>query len=113
MSFAIANIILALADKLTLDIQDNRYTSKYNPIEHRLFPHVTRACQGVILTSVEQVQELMSKAKTKTGLRVFTTILDKVYETGRKVSKEFKQTMKIVFDKDLSKWNYTAKPQPA
>ena len=89
------------------------YTSKYNPIEHRLFPHVTRACQGVILTSVEQVQALMGKAKTKTGLRVFTTILDKVYETGRKVSKEFKQTMKIVFDKDLSKWNYTAKPQPA
>ena len=24
------------------------YCSKYNPIEHRLFPHVTRACQGVI-----------------------------------------------------------------
>ena len=23
------------------------YTSKYNPIEHRLFPHITRACQGV------------------------------------------------------------------
>src|SRR3954465_12225976 len=22
------------------------YCSKYNPIEHRLFPHVTRACQG-------------------------------------------------------------------
>ena len=25
------------------------YTSKYNPIEHRLFPHITKACQGVIL----------------------------------------------------------------
>ncbi|MEO0804629.1 MAG: hypothetical protein AAFY57_20570 [Cyanobacteria bacterium J06642_2] len=23
------------------------YTSKYNPIEHRLFPHLTRATQGV------------------------------------------------------------------
>ena len=22
------------------------YTSKYNPIEHRLFPHITRACPG-------------------------------------------------------------------
>jgi len=22
------------------------YTSKYNPIEHRFFPHVTRACEG-------------------------------------------------------------------
>ena len=43
------------------------YTSKYNPIEHRLFPHLTRACQGVIFTSVDVVQELMAKATTKTG----------------------------------------------
>jgi hypothetical protein len=43
------------------------YTSKYNPIEHRLFPHLTRACQGVIFTSVNVVQELMAKATTKTG----------------------------------------------
>jgi Rhodopirellula transposase DDE domain len=43
------------------------YTSKYNPIEHRLFPHLTRACQGVIFTSVDVVQELMAKATTQTG----------------------------------------------
>ena len=30
------------------------YCSKYNPIEHRFFPHVTRACQGVIFTSTDQ-----------------------------------------------------------
>ncbi len=24
------------------------YTSTYNPIEHRLFPQVSRACQGMI-----------------------------------------------------------------
>ena len=33
------------------------YCSKYNPIEHRLFPHVTRAGQGVIFTSVALVKE--------------------------------------------------------
>ena len=43
------------------------YTSQYNPIEHRLFPPLTRACQGVIFTSVDVVQELMAKATTKTG----------------------------------------------
>ena len=107
--------IQALANELDLEIRIAHYppyTSKYNPIEHLLFPHVTRATQGVILTSVEQVQNLMAKAKTKTGLRVFTAILDKVYQTGRQVSKEFKQTMKIVFDRYLPKWNYVAKPQP-
>lgn len=87
------------------------YTSKYNPIEHRLFPHVTRACQGMIFESVEVVKDLMAKATTKTGLQVFTTILDKTYPTGRKVVEEFKETMQIVFDELLPRWNYTAVPQ--
>jgi len=87
------------------------YTSKYNPIEHRLFPHLTRICQGVIFESVEIVKDLMEKAKTQTGLTVFASISDKVYQTGRKVTEEFKQTMEIVFDEYLPKWNYTAKPQ--
>lgn len=83
----------------------------YNPIEHRLFPHISRVCRGVIFSSVEMVSQLMANATTQTGLKVFTTILDAVYQTGRKVSKEFKQTMQIVFDEELPQWNYTAKPQ--
>lgn len=87
------------------------YTSKYNPIEHRLFPHLTRVCQGVIFESVEIVRDLMSTAQTKTGLQVFTTIIDKVYATGRKVTQQFKDSMEIVFDSVLPQWNYIAKPQ--
>ena len=56
------------------------------------------------------MKDLIAKAKTQTGLKVFTAVLDKVYETGRKVTEEFKQTMEIVFDDYLSQWNYTAKP---
>jgi hypothetical protein len=86
------------------------YTSTYNPIEHRLFPHLTRACQGVIFRSVELVKELMSKATTKTGLEVDVTILDKVYETGRKVSAEVKEQMQVIFDEMLPQWNYKVPP---
>jgi len=86
------------------------YTSKYNPIEHRLFPHLSRACQGVIFESLEQVKDLMSKAKTQKGLKVFVDILDKSYQTGRKVAEDFKKTMAIVFDAYLPQWNYTAQP---
>jgi archaellum component FlaG (FlaF/FlaG flagellin family) len=53
----------------------------------------------------------MAKASTQTGLRVVTTILDNVYQTGRKATEEFKRTMEIVFDPDLPQWNYTAQPQ--
>ncbi len=45
--------IQAVANELGLEIRIAHYppyTSKYNPIEHLLFPHVTRATQGVILT---------------------------------------------------------------
>ena len=80
------------------------YTSKYNPIEHRLFPHVTRACQGVVFRSVELVQELMSKATTKTGLEVDVTILDRMYETGRKVAANFKEQMRVIFEDKLPQW---------
>ena len=57
------------------------------------------------------VKDLMAQAKTQTGLTVFSTVMDKVYATGRKVTEEFKQTMEIVFDEYLPQWNYTAKPQ--
>lgn len=32
------------------------FCSKYDPIEHRLFPHVTRACRGVIFGTLETAQ---------------------------------------------------------
>ncbi len=86
------------------------YCSKYNPIEHRLFPHVTRACQGVVFSSVELVKQLMEKTHTSKGLRVVVTILDTVYEIGRKVAEDFKETLRIAFDEVLPHWNYRVIP---
>jgi hypothetical protein len=105
-----------LATRLGLEIRVAHYPpycSKYNRIEHRLFPHVTRACLGVIFRSVETVRCDMAKAETSTGLKTRVRVLEKVYETGRKCAAGFKETMKIAFDKLLPKWNYRAIPQPA
>ena len=102
-----------LVDRIGIEIRVAHYppyASKYNPIEHRLFPHLTRACQGVIFHTVGLVKGLMEKAKTSTGLEVTVDILDKVYQTGRKYAADFKETMKIVFDEVLPKWNYRAIP---
>lgn len=44
-----------LADRLGPDIRVAhypRYCSKHNPIEHRLFPHITQACKGVVFHTV-------------------------------------------------------------
>lgn len=105
----------ALANRMGLEIRVAHYppyTSKYNPIEHRLFPHVTRACQGVIFKTVEQMRHYMAKATTRTGLSVAVNIIDKIYEKGRKVAEGFKKNIRIVFDNILPRFNYRAIPTP-
>lgn len=102
-----------LANEIGIEIRIAHYppyTSKYNPVEHRFFPHVTRACQGVVFKSIELVKELMEKTKTSKGLRTTVKIIDKVYQKGRKVAKDFKKNMPILFDKYLPAWNYRAVP---
>jgi len=103
----------ALSEEIGVEIRIAHYPpycSKYNPVEHRFFPHVTRACQGVIFTSIELVKELMQKTTTSTGLKTFVHIIDKTYQIGRKVAFDFKQTTRIVFDDFLPQWNYRAIP---
>ena len=63
------------------------YTSKWNPIEHRLFPHITRSLSGLIMRSYEMVKYLVEKTVTEAGLKVRAFIDDVVYETGRKIEK--------------------------
>jgi len=102
-----------LVDEIGIEIRIAHYppyTSKWNPIEHKLFCHITRSLKGVILKNYDIVKELIETTKTKTGLTVTANIIKKVYETGRKYAKNFKETMQIKFDKEFGKWNYRAFP---
>ena len=103
-----------LANDLGIEIRIAHYppyTSKYNPIEHRLFAQISRTCRGAILDSLESFRDLIAQTSTKTGLSVVSTIIDAVYETGRKASDTFKAQMPIRFDDYLPQWNYVAQPQ--
>jgi hypothetical protein len=66
------------------------YTSKWHPIEHRLFSHVERSLRGVILDCHETALAAVQRTRTKTGLHVTARILDKVYDIGRKCSDTFR-----------------------
>ena len=104
----------ALVDKIGIQIRIAHYppyTSKWNPIEHRLFPHITRSLQGMILTTHELAKELIDKTTTRAGLKVFTSIFNRIYKTGRKVTEGFKESMRILFDDELAQWNYVAVPE--
>jgi hypothetical protein len=106
--------VQALVNKIGLEVRVAHYppyTSKYNPIEHRLFCHVTRACQGMLFRSLAVVKQLMEKTQTRTGLRVVVDVMDKVYETGRKVGESVKKALHLIRDLVLPKWNYRILPQ--
>jgi hypothetical protein len=85
--------------------------SKVNPLERRFFPHLTRACAGVLFDTVETGGNLRRKTRTKTGLTVTVPVLKRNYQTGRKVAQTFKDTRKIVLASLLPQWNYRAVPQ--
>jgi hypothetical protein len=103
-----------LTDEIGIEIRVAHfppYTSKWNPVEHRVFPHITRSLKGVILRSYDYVKELIENTTTQTGLRIKARIVKKIYQTGRKYSDNFKENMRIVFDDFLGNWNYKAIPE--
>ena len=115
-SFLFKQDLQALSNRIGIPIRIAHYPpycSKHNPIEHRLFPHVTRACEGVVFKSVQLVKELIERTQTKTGLSVTVDIMDKVYEAGRKVEEHLKSTLNIFADTIMPQWNYTISPQPS
>ena len=45
----------------------------------------------------------MAKTSTRAGLTVTVKVLEKVYEAGRRCEEGFKESMKIAFDKALTR----------
>lgn len=114
-SYLFKQDLLKLANRIGVSIRMAHYppyTSKYNPIEHRVFCHVTRSWKGVIFRDLETIKELTGKTKTKQGLRVFCEIMKGMFRTGRKYCKGFKENMAtlVQFDADLPDWNYQVNP---
>jgi hypothetical protein len=88
------------------------YASKWNPIEHRLFPHISRAISGVVFKSYGLVKELIENTRTEGGLRVTANIIDKVYEKGKKACSNIYDNGTIIFDTVLGQLNYKIIPVP-
>ena len=86
------------------------HCSKYNPIEHRLFPHIERAWRGVIFRTRNIVTECLRRVKTSAGLKLTYLVLDKAYQLKRQASNRFLESFPIQFDDFLPKWNYTVVP---
>lgn len=89
------------------------YCSKYNPIERRFFPHLSRACAGMLFDTLQRTVDLMRRAATSTGLQTTVNVIKRIYETGRTATKEIIEQVKTdtIFHDMLPKWNYTIAPR--
>jgi len=86
------------------------YCSKWNPIEHRLFPHVHRAMKGVVFSSYKLVKELIGNTSTSKGLTVVVRMVKFEYLTGLKCARENIDAKRILFHESLPDLNYTILP---
>jgi hypothetical protein len=108
--------VQGLADQLGVAMRvahDPSSCSKYHLLERRLLPHLTRACQGRWVDTLDTVGTFMRKASTSPGLRTTGNVMRRHDETGRKATAPMKQNLRIVFDDLRPKWNSRAIPQDA
>lgn len=86
------------------------YCSKWNPIEHRLFCHVHKAMEGVVLADYPTVKHLMEQTATKTGLSVVVRLHLKDYPVGEKTNKTAIDEKRIRYHPAIPELNYRIFP---
>jgi hypothetical protein len=103
-----------VADPFALTVTVCHYptgTSKWNPIEHRLFSAISKTWAGCPLFTFEVAAQYIRETKTKTGLAVAAHLIHTNYTTGEKISDEQMATLNIVFHETCPQWNYTIYPR--
>ncbi len=104
-----------LADGLGLTVTVCHYppgTSKWNPIEHRLFSEISKTWAGCPLRSFAVVLDYINDTKTQTGLTAQAHLVTTPYPTGVKVPDEVMDTLNIQVHDTCPQWNYTIRPRP-
>ncbi len=103
-----------LADQHNIPVTICHYppgTSKWNPIEHRLFSEISKNWKGKPLDSYETIINYIRTTTTATGLKVRARLVKKHYKKGIKISDAQFSQLSIEHHTTLPKWNYTISPR--
>lgn len=87
-------------------------TSKWNPIEHRLFSEISKTWAGCPLRSFELMLQYLRDTKTQTGLQVRAHLVSETYATGERVSDAVMASLHLQLHDVCPQWNYTIRPRP-
>ena len=85
-------------------------SSKWNPIEHRLFAQISINWAGRPLESYETALNYIRTTRTSTGLTVSARMLYKKYKKGEAISAQQLQQLMLTKHTTLPAWNYTLSP---
>ncbi len=86
-------------------------TSKWNPIEHRLFSEISKTCAGCPLRSFDLFVQYIGETTTQTGLTVHAVRVTDEYQKGLKVSDAAMATLNVQLHDVCPQWNYTLRPR--
>ena len=105
-----------LSDRLGLSVNVCHYPtgcSKWNPIEHSLFSQISLNWAGKPLRTFETMLGYIRGTTTTTGLRVKASLLEGVYQTGKRVTTAVMNTLHVEPHAVCPRWNYTIRPRVA
>jgi hypothetical protein len=86
--------------------------SKWNPIEHRLFSHISLNWAGQPLRTWDALLAYVRGTTTDTGLEVQAFLQDRLYENGQSVSNAEMKTLNLERHTVCPQWNYTIRSRP-
>jgi hypothetical protein len=86
-------------------------TSKWNPIEHRMFSHLTQNWRGRPLVSRAVIVDLIGHTTTRAGLEIEAELDTGTYKKGIKVTDDELAAVRITRDDFHGEWNYTISPK--
>ena len=85
--------------------------SKWNPIERRLFSHISNNWAGVPLRTWDTLLAFIRGTTTAHGLAVHALFDDGDYPTGQQVTDAEMATLRIEPHVVCPQWNYTIRPR--
>jgi hypothetical protein len=104
---------VAFCNRVGLQVKVCHYppgSSKWNPIEHRMFSFISTNWAAQPLRDYETVLKFIRTTKTAAGLKIRASLIKKHYCKGKKVSNEHMQQIALKRHTLRPNWNYSICP---
>jgi hypothetical protein len=104
---------VSFADRFNLFVKVCHYppgTSKWNPIEHRMFSFISKNWAAHPLTDYETVLKFIRTTKTSAGLKIRASLHTKQYQKGIRIGDKQMEEISLKYYTQRQKWNYSISP---